>query len=287
MILNKLFTALITSAALFSLSTTFAEARRGASIHTDYSMEHVQDIDSAKLGTTDELSLCAVVQQKSILGFANFWRSKDQHVFAKNRCDTDSYNSFDAEQFAKFQEDGVIDGTLAYKPKMSIKDYFSGFWVLWVIGGFVLFAIWKKIQSMKLARARRGALGDVTPVAEKIVFAMAAAAKADGRIDEAEVKQIHEIANKMADDPISMENVRAVIANTPNKMTEADFKSIANGLRAADRNLTVTAVLNVVAADGELDEKEKHFLGQLCSGLGVNEENFASLWMDFVSTRAS
>jgi len=146
-----------------------------------------------------------------------------------------------------------MDGTMAYQ---------------WIIAGILIAVSLFALRFVILRKLHRSRITDNFPLAhQRLIIAMASAAKTDGSLDPAELDTIHEMINRLSWRDYSQDEVRDLILATEPVQTESQLRKLGNGLLASQKLAILKAAHAVAGADGSVCNAENGFLTRLAAGL--------------------
>ncbi|MEO1274326.1 MAG: TerB family tellurite resistance protein [Pseudomonadota bacterium] len=229
------------------------------------------------------LDLCVFRSSWTAFGFIGVWESRS-YVFSDAACAGTAYMTLPGNGFDVARADGLLPAALPKTPPFSLGERLNTSWGAFAIAGLILLAIVKLIRARIAAGARARVLGRADSMGKRAATVMAAAARADGRIDAREVALILETVNRMTDVPLERDEVIYVIENTP-KMTPKELAGLGKGLDEEDRRDLVQAAIMITAADGTLDGKEKRFIGALAGALRLTKADLEMIFGRMAAAR--
>jgi tellurite resistance protein len=255
------------AAALMAMGTT-AEARGGGG--SAEFMDFVADttIPPAETGGV-QVALCHLVKKHTAIGIPLFYQSEG-YVLAENRCDTDSYYSFTAEEFALAQSLGMIPTDIPDAPAISFARRIPTI----ILGLLVLALIGAGINQARRKKARLAEMGSVSPFAQRMLDVLCHAAKSDGATDAREVATIAAIAGQLTGTAFDADKVARMIGLSEKNLQPAQFKKFAKDLTEDQKDAVMRGALMVLAADGQVGKDEQKFLNGLADGLAVTQSRF-------------
>lgn len=264
------FLILCASALFFTMfSGEEAQAKRGGGVWgTSEQMSLIAPTDIQD-DTQQKLALCHLTRKTHVL-FAGVWRSSIGYVLAPNNCDSDSYYNLTAERLALGKVMGDFPSDLPDQPVMSSNDIFSGFWGLGAIVILLAIAGIKAAGRSARKSKRHAEIGSLPPAALQVMDAMCHAAKADGKLDDAEVAMMADIAKQITGTTFDKARIRRMFEMAEAKPTDAQFAAFSRGLTADQRRMVLQATLMVVGSDGHMDQSERAFVQKLAQGLSIN-----------------
>jgi uncharacterized membrane protein YebE (DUF533 family) len=263
----KTVTAAVFAAGL-AMSATGAMARGGGG--SAEFMDFVADttIPPAETGGA-QVSLCHLVKKHTAIGIPLFYESEG-YVLAENRCVTESYYSFTAEEFTLAQSLGMIPTDIPQAPSISLSRRIPT-----IILGLVIAAlIGAGINRARRTKARVAEMGDVNPFAQRMLDVLCHAAKSDGATDAREVATIAAIAGQLTGTQFDAEKITRMIGLSEKSLQPAQFKKFAKDLTDDQKDALMRGALMVLAADGQVGRDEQKFLNGLAGGLAVTQSRF-------------
>jgi tellurite resistance protein len=255
------------AAALMAMGT-MAEARGGGG--SAEFMDFVADttIPPAETGG-EQVSLCHLVKKHTAIGIPLFYQSEG-YVLAGNRCETETYYSFTAEEFSLAQSLGMIPTDIPAAPAISFARRIPTI----ILGLLVLALIGAGIRQARRKKARLAEMGDISPFAQRMLEVLCHAAKSDGAADAREVATIAAIAEQMTGTRFDPEKITRMIALCEKSLQPQQFTKFAKGLTEDQKDAVMRGALMVLAADGQVGKEEQKFLNGLAGGLAVTQSRF-------------
>ena len=270
--MRRLLTALCAGLCLFIAAE--AQAKRGGG----WAQELLFLSETQIPGENGQnLSLCILAKQRTIIGFVNLWKSPESYVLASDKCAVEQYIPLEDAAFKAGQAEGVFPAELALPPKLGLKDQIVGAWGLGALLLLIVAAIVKTIGSRRRAAGRKAALGTMTDFQHRVIEVMCQAAFTDGEIASAEVDTIVSVAKNLTGQTYSVDQVRQIIASCDKNISDMKFKSYGKGLNEEEKITLIRAAMMVFAADGQLAKKEHTFLGKLAGGLGLSADKVRAI----------
>ncbi len=253
------------------LLATGAEARGGGG--SAEFMDFVADttIPPSETGGA-QVSLCHLVKKHTAIGIPLFYQSEG-YVLAENRCDTESYYSFTAEEFTLAQTLGMIPTDIPAAPSISLSRRIPTI----ILGLIIALAIGAGINQARRKKARLAEMGDVDPFAQRMLEVLCHAAKSDGSADAGEIATIAAIAKQLTGTQFDAEKIARMISLCEKSLQPAQFKKFANGLTDQQKDAVLRGTLMVLAADGQVGREEQKFLNGLAGGLAVTQSRFEQI----------
>lgn len=219
----------------------------------------------------ENLALCHLIKDQGIF-FINLFRSSEGYVLAGDNCVAESYYNLPDGNITAAKAAGAIASDVPDTPTLSFQEKLAGHWGWLLVLGFVGFGLVGFMQKRKRSKMRAELLGDINPVAKQMLDAMCHAAKADGSIDASEVAAIAAAASQITGETFSPETVSQIAHLAEADLDKKDFAKFVKGTDAAQKEAIMEGVLQVVAADGQLDGKEQAFVGGLAAASGMNSD---------------
>jgi tellurite resistance protein len=258
--------------ALMAMGTvamgTMAEARGGGGSAEFMDFVAETTIPPAETGGV-QVALCHLVKKHTAIGIPLFYQSEG-YVLAENRCDTDSYYSFTAEEFAQAQSLGMIPADIPDAPAISLARRIPTI----ILGLVVLAMIGAGINQARRKKARLAEMGSVSPFAQRMLEVLCHAAKSDGATDAREVASIAAIAAQLTGTTFDPDRIARMIGLSERNLQPAQFKRFAKDLTEDQKDAVLRGVLMVLAADGQVGRDEQKFLNGLAAGLAVTPSRF-------------
>jgi tellurite resistance protein len=216
-----------------------------------------------------QVSLCHLVKKYTAIGIPLFYQSEG-YVLAENRCETESYYSFTAEEFTLAQSLGLIPADIPDAPSISFARRIPAI----ILGLLVLAAIGAGINQARRKKARLAEMGDISPFAQRMLEVLCHAAKSDGATDAREVATIAGIAEQMTGTRFDPERIARMIGLSEKSLQPQQFAKFAKGLTEDQKDAVMRSALMVLAADGQVGRDEQKFLNGLAGGLAVTQSRF-------------
>ncbi len=251
-----------------ALFATEADARGGGG--SAEFMDFVADttIPPAETGGA-QVSLCHLVKKHTAIGIPLFYESEG-YVLAENRCVTESYYSFTAEEVTLAQSLGMIPTDIPAAPSISLARRIPTV----ILGLLIAFGIFAVINQARRKRARLATMGNVSPFAQRMLEVLCHAAKSDGATDDREVATITAIAAQITGDAVTADQVRRMIDLSEKNLQPAAFAKFAKGMTDDQKDGLMRGALMVLGADGQVGKAEQKFLNGLAGGLAVTQSRF-------------
>ena len=235
------------------------------------------------VGQPQTLDLCVLSTRRAVFGIIGFWESR-RYVLAPGRCEGEEFYEFEDGMFAEAQAGGVIPEGVPAAPEWTPEDYLKGFWGIGLAVGLFGMSGVTAMRFKRAAKKRSGVLGEADTMGKRAGTVMAAAARADGKASEKELALIRDILNTLTADPLTEDEVREVVRNTP-KMTAEQLGELGTGVDLEDRMDLYQAAVLVTMADGEPSGNERHFLGRLAKGLRLNDNEAGTVYARVLNMR--
>ncbi len=116
---------------------------------------------------------------------------------------------------------------------------------------------------------------------QNIILTMASVAKTDKEIAPSEVQKIRQTIEKLTQRKVSDNDVERVIALASDKFKSRDLQGVVTGLSVDEKRELLTALFDVISADGKLRKAEREYSRRFCKGLNINQAFFDSVWVDY------
>ncbi|MEL6959792.1 MAG: TerB family tellurite resistance protein, partial [Pseudomonadota bacterium] len=126
------------------------------------------------------------------------------------------------------------------------------------------------LAALRGGRSRKAPTPDALAIHSLV--AMSQVAVADGRIDDAEVRQISAILTRLTGRGYSMEQVAELLARL--NPSAADLAQVGQDLSAKDRQIILEAALNIAVADGEIHPSEYAVVSDLAQRMQIGADEF-------------
>jgi DnaJ-domain-containing protein 1 len=251
-----------------ALFATGAEARGGGG--SAEFMDFVADttIPPSETGGA-QVSLCHLVKKYTAIGIPLFYESEG-YVLAENRCATESYYSFTAEEFALAQSLGMIPTDIPAAPSISLARRIPTV----ILGLCLLALIGAGINQARRKKARLAEMGNLGPFEQRLLEVLCHAAKSDGVTDAREVATIAAIAGQLTGSTFDADKITRMISLCQKNLQPTQFKAFAKGLTDSQKDAVMRGALMVLAADGQVGRDEQKFLNGLAGGLAVTQSRF-------------
>ncbi len=248
---------------------------------TKQTLEFVSD---TTLGDPIEgaLTLCVLQTVEHIAHLG--WRGAQHYVLSRDHCTGEEHFAYPATQLIEDRINGDIPANISPEPELSLK-YIASSFSLWIVAGLlILFILNILTKSGSNERKRKKLIGDVHPYVHRMVEVMAHAARANGKIETAEVTHILETVQKISGVTPTIEQVIRVINLTPKIRADKEYKALGRGLDADGRQSMFNAAVSVIAADGVIDRKERKWLAKLGRGLGYRKAEMMEIFEELART---
>ncbi|MCF2906619.1 TerB family tellurite resistance protein [Octadecabacter sp. CECT 8868] len=106
------------------------------------------------------------------------------------------------------------------------------------------------------------------------LVAMSQVAIADGRIDDAEVRQIAQILTRLTGTSYGPDQVMEMLQRL--NPSAADLEQVGQDLSLKDREIVLEAALNIAVADGEIHANEYAVVSELAQRMRIGADQFRS-----------
>jgi uncharacterized tellurite resistance protein B-like protein len=130
------------------------------------------------------------------------------------------------------------------------------------------------------ARKRR-ILQKFTVKDQNIILTMASAAKTDKEIAPSEILKIRQTIENLTQRKVSTKDIERVIEFASDKFNARDLQGVVTGLSVEEKRELLTALFDVISADGKLRKAEREYSRRFCKGLSINQAFFDSVWVDY------
>ncbi|SFK83692.1 DUF533 domain-containing protein [Shimia haliotis] len=262
----------------FLFSPHAAEAKRSGGLisYGHYGDLHFVAQTDITRDNTGPLSIC--VRAKTYhLSFINMWTSPQGYVLAENKCEAESFFDLPPEFLELGKVATMIPASVPDTPFLTAIQYAQGTVGTALIAMLVAVHLLVKFAHSRDSRARRKAKPSQAALSERLLTALCHAAKADGRIDQREIELIADVLHKACGKNYSQSDIYQVIKKAQTNLSEADFCAFGEGLTHKQRMMMVQAVLDTVAADGEVSEPEHRFAIGLAGALDITRSEFLDM----------
>jgi uncharacterized tellurite resistance protein B-like protein len=181
------------------------------------------------------------------------------------------YRDLSSENFQDLQAAGMIPADLPAVPKMALTDLIAGHaWI--ILGAFGLMMRGMAMIGSGRPRKRKAPAPDALAIHSLV--AMSQVAVADGRIDDAEIRQISSILTRLTGKGYSMAQVSQLLAQL--SPSPSDMAQVGQDLSDADRQIVLEAALNIAVADGEIHPSEYAVVSDLAQRMRIGSDQFRS-----------
>lgn len=254
--------SLIAAATLATLAALPAEARRGGGGYSEGMLFIAETTEVDDKGAP--LSLCILEKTNKIMFFP-IYRSAQSYALAPNRCDAENYYGITADKFQMGQVLGIFPEDLPIEPKLSMQQMAGGMWGLALGLPLILLGIAGKIGG----RAPKPKLDSF---ADKVVSVMCYVARADGKIETAEVNAMCNVLHQLTGKNYDPQQVGQYAMSLSGEMTDRELKKLAKGLDQDHKNVLVQAAIMIAGADGLMDGTENQIIYRLSKAMKVGGE---------------
>lgn len=220
-------------------------------------------------GPEGAMSLCHFVDRWDIL-FVPVYTKVERYVLSTDGCKGEMYRNISAEQFKSFQAVGLIPASLPEEPKASLLSLLWGHAWAFIAGIAVLKTLFLAVTGK--GKSRRKTSTDT--LALHSLVAMSQVAVADGRIDDAEVRQIANILTRLTGTSYAPTQVMEMLAKL--NPSASDLEQIGQNLSEKDRQIVLEAALNIAVADGEIHPNEYAVVSELAQRMRIGGDQFRS-----------
>lgn len=215
----------------------------------------------------DPIALCHLVDFMDVL-FIPVYTITEGYALSSDRCSGTAYRDLSPEHMADLQAAGMIPSELPVKASVSWKQAIIGHtWLVLAAAGLLA----KGLGRIGSVRRKRPARTPDTLAIHSLV-AMSQVAIADGRIDDAEVRQIATILTRLTGNGYSPQKVMEMLSRlnpSPN-----DLAQIGQELSERDRQIVLEAALNIAVADGEIHPSEYAVVSDLAQRMRIGADQF-------------
>jgi tellurite resistance protein len=220
-------------------------------------------------GTNGPMALCHHVDFMDVL-FIPVYTSIKGYALSGSGCTGDMYKSLSPAQFTEIQLRGLIDADIPIVPKQSFVSLAWGH--AWLI--IALFGIVKGVFIAMIGNKRRKP-GAPDMLAIHSLVAMSQVAVADGRIDDAKVRQIASILTRLTGKSYAPAQVMDLLSKL--NPSASDLGQIGQDLSEKDRQIVLEAALNIAVADGEIHPNEYAVVSELAQRMLIGADQFRSV----------
>jgi tellurite resistance protein len=276
-------------ALIVACLATTAEARRGGGVSgTQEFMEFVARIKSTDGGPDGSLALCHLIERHTAVFLPLYYVSKG-YVLSDENCTTDSYYPMILGTVAEMKAAGAIPADLPEIPELSCDQRMTPYFV----GGFgfviMAFVFYQKSANRAsrsepsprlntLSGDRRAEVFDdysaptmLDHYALLMVEVMCHIARRDWMLDEAEVKQIVNIAQRYLDRSFDDARIRRMIDNAPQDLTPRRFQEMARELTPAQKENVMRAALLIAGAEQQVEPSAQSLIRAVAGVLSVSQ----------------
>lgn len=261
--------ALVTAASVFAASPA---AAAGFSFGSAKELSYIAETRVHSSTGAETMALCRV-STKYQAASIGFWRSNLGYALSDSGCLGEAYLALTVEDFAAYQQTGLISPDLPIHAKLSTTSILSGFF-----GTFILVFILAYTGLLNLIRVsgrRKRKAGQTASV--NTLAAMCHVAKADGALEKAEIDLIGRIVAEKTGRRFSSAQILQMIEMTEDSLDPEDYVGFGEGLTEEERMLVMEAALTVAVADGEIQAKEHSLVMNLAQGLGIRADQFRAM----------
>lgn len=262
-----------------------AQAKRGGGFFGAVSVTHEQVLRPVMQVDADN-SLCHLIDRRRLFDMLGLWMTSEGYVLGEVGCTGTSYAPF-AASIADMKAQGALPADLPESPRFTPQDYLEGFGLWGIVGGLLAIALLGRGLSGRKRKLRQEILTLEDGPAFRMIDVMCHAAIADGKIDDAEVAYIRDVARELTGLDYSDAHIRETIRRADRLKRPEHLAAFAKGLTLQQRHLILQAALSVVAADGHMDRRENRFIGLLVKGFGLARDDLDQALRILASRRAT
>lgn len=214
------------------------------------------------------VSLCHLVDFASFL-FVPVYTTVEGYALSNDGCTGETYSDLTHENFQILQAAGMIPADVPATPALPLKDLIAGH--AWLILGALGLTL-RGMAMLGSGRRRNRKAPAPDALAIHSLVAMSQVAVADGRIDDAELRQISSILTRLTGKGYSMAQVSQLLAQL--SPSPSDMAQVGQDLSEADRQIVLEAALNIAVADGEIHPSEYAVVSDLAQRLRIGSDQF-------------
>lgn len=215
------------------------------------------------------MSLCHLVDYMDVL-FVPVYTSVQGYVLSNDGCTGEMYRTLSPALYADMQARGVISPDLPATPSAGIVAWLWGHAWLVAAGLGVFF---RGIGAVT-GRGKTRKKGAPDMLAIHSLVAMSQVAIADGRIDDAEVRQIANILTRLTGQSYAPSQVMDMLSKL--NPSANDLAQVGQDLSEKDRQIVLEAALNIAVADGEIHPSEYAVVSDLAQRMRIGADQFRS-----------
>lgn len=217
-------------------------------------------------GSDGPMALCHIVDFMDIL-FIPVYTIHEGYALSDSECSGDTYREVTPENFALLQASGMVPADLPIEPAVGLGKLAWGH--AWLILGALGLL---KMGAMALRSGKRRKAGTPDPLAIHSLVAMSQVAIADGRIGDAEIRQIANIITRLTGQAHSPAKIKDMLSKL--NPTSEDLAQVGQDLSEPDRQIVLEAALNIAVADGEMHPNEYIVVSELAHRMRIGAEQF-------------
>jgi len=264
--------------ALFTNAPTPADAGRGGGTQEIFEFVSTTELIDAD---GNDLALCHLIKQNTAFGLPILSTSKG-YALAVNNCETETYYKFTSAELMEAQAEGLIATDIPAEPSIGLVRTIWKYTFLSLVGLAILFGIGISLQRKFKTSKRRKKMGNATNVALNTLDAMCHIAKVDGDVDASEIRLISDISEKLTGTAFSDEKILEMIDLSDARLSPKEFSRFSKGLKPSEYRTVMQGVMMVAAADGQMAEDEKKFIGNLSASLKMPQNEVVSMLRDLL-----
>lgn len=218
-------------------------------------------------GTAGTASLCHLVDFAEVF-FVPVYTTLKGYALSNSGCTGEMYREVSAEQFAAMQAANLVPADLPVVPKADLKALLWGH--AWLVAG----GLGLLFRSLGMLSGKGRNRKATTPDALAIhsLVAMSQVAVADGRIDDAETRQIAHILTRLTGKSYGPDQVSDLLTRL--NPSPSDLAQVGEDLSEKDRQIVLEAALNIAVADGEIHPSEYAIVTDLAHRMRIGSEQF-------------
>jgi uncharacterized tellurite resistance protein B-like protein len=192
-----------------------------------------------------------------------------------------SYSKINKEEIKLFKELEMLPKDLPRSPSMSFGVVLKGFLMWFILLGLALVVF--KISQVKKVKKKEldEMLSHIGSYERLLIDVMGLMALSDGKIEDEEIEAITKIYKQLSDNKVDKYQVRKVLEFLDKDQSISEYaKGIVSNLEEDKRILLIKAAVLVAVSDGEFAKKEIDFIGELSSGLAIEEEQVLTVFRE-------
>lgn len=219
-------------------------------------------------GGEGTMSLCHLVDFMDVL-FVPVYTSIQGYALSATACTGEMYRALTPDEFTMLQGIGMVTAELPATPSATLKQLLWGHaWLIAAVIGLLMRG------AGALANRNRGPRKAGAPdmLAVHSLVAMSQVAIADGRIDDAEVREISAILTRLTGQSYSPSQVMQMLSTL--NPSASDLAQVGQDLSEKDRQIVLEAALNIAVSDGEIHPSEYAVVTDLAHRMRIGAQQF-------------